>query len=65
MTTKRTIAEMVADKDRGIDCSAEESADIKGYFDAHPPISPEGHEVAMRFPLESDEWFEERERGDR
>lgn len=49
-------------KRQGTDCTSDESAAIKGYFDTHHP-EQEGCEVAQEFVSEADEWFSECERG--
>lgn len=60
----RTIEEIVQRKREGIDCTADESCVVLGYFDTeHNTV--DAHAVSKLFPLEWDQWNEERERGDR
>lgn len=61
---QRTIAGIVERKLRGVDCTEHESARIKAYFDTHHPDRA-GKTVADLFLTEAEEWFAERERGDR
>lgn len=61
------MADIVAIVDRkraGTDCTEEESAEILSYFDRFPP-EDSGSWVAHAFPLEAEQWYAERERGDR
>lgn len=57
-------AELIARKQAGGDCTADESAWIKGYFDAyHPEETEQGRAMSDAYPLEKDDWFDELERG--
>jgi hypothetical protein len=61
-----TADELIARKQAGRDCTDEESAWIKRYFDTHHPAdTAEGRALADAYLLESDEWFAEVERGER
>lgn len=55
-----TAAELIARKQAGGDCTEDESAWIKGYFDAFDPLKTQpGADLANAYPLECDEWAEE------
>jgi hypothetical protein len=58
------VLDIVQRKQAGRDCTEDESAEIKRYFDSHP--DPDGTDVVGDlFPLELSEWIEEREAGAR
>lgn len=60
----RTMEEIIERKRAGIDCTEDESAYVKRYFDhlaRHG--SGEDGEAAALFPLEWDEWCTDREAG--
>lgn len=58
------VAGIAARKRRGIDCSADESAIVMRFFDGHDPeVDAEGEKIAELFPLERDQWGDEKERG--
>lgn len=60
--TAAEVMGIVSRKAAGIDCNAHESCVILRYFDiAHPDTL--GGTVAVLFPLELDQWWDERERG--
>lgn len=54
--------DLIARKRLGGDCTAEESAWILSYFDSCDP-SDAGQALADAYPLEADQWHDERERG--
>lgn len=58
--------DLIAIKQQGGDCTADESAWIMAFFDSfHPEITPQGAALADAFPLERDQWFYEVEEGHR
>jgi hypothetical protein len=58
--------ELIARKQAGGDCTEDESVWILGYFDAYDPDeTPEGQAMSTAYPLEHDQWWRERENGDR
>jgi hypothetical protein len=57
-------AELIARKSEGGDCTQDESAWIKSYFDHYHPVETEqGRAMSTAYPLENDEWWDELERG--
>lgn len=59
-----SVAAIKARKLDGVDCTEEESAIIKGYFDRYHPEGP-GATVAEHFPVEHAEWATEVSEGHR
>lgn len=55
---------LIAEKKKGVDCTADESAWILSYFDKFPPeLTPEGEAMSEVYPLEADQWYDEMLRG--
>ena len=54
------VAALISRKVGGVDCTEEESAWIKSYFDYfHPEWTDEGARLAGFYPVELAEWIEE------
>ena len=63
MTLIDRMNEITARTEDGTDCTQEDSIFILQFFDRFPPGTPEGDAVSLRWPLEADQWWEERNQG--
>ena len=57
---RRSLYDLACAKVRGVDCSEEDSARIKRYFDDHDPdVSKLAAMLCVAFPIEWAEWCSE------